>query len=143
MRSHASSGALALALAALTGSLSSCGRDLVGLNERIFVREGDSLNFNGGGCMTMQLPSSGSGAHSPVEGSDFEVTEGANADAMVVRVFSDMDLLASRRYDEATLRSGTVDEFAVTTHAGRRYLLRYWGGSCASLDGTLDVDSGM
>jgi hypothetical protein len=77
-----------------------------------------------------------------VEGSDFEVTEGANADAVVVQVFSDTDLLESRRYDEAMLRSGSVDEFTVTTHAGRSYVLRYWGGSCASFDATVDADSG-
>jgi hypothetical protein len=123
-------------------SFLSCGRDFVGLNERVFVKEGDSLNFNGGGCMTMQLGSSRPLASPPVEGSDFEVTEGANADAVVVQVFSDTDLLASRRYDEAMLRSGSVDEFTVTTHAGRSYVLRYWGGNCASFDATVDADSG-
>jgi hypothetical protein len=134
-----------LAAVALTGagmSFLSCGRDLVSLNERVFVKEADSLNFNGGGCMTMPLGGSRPIASPPVEGSDFEVTEGANADAVVVQVFSDTDLLESRRYDEAMLRSGSVDEFTVTTHAGRSYVLRYWGGSCASFDATVDADSG-
>jgi hypothetical protein len=92
--------------------------------------------------MTMQLGSSRPIAPSPVEGSDFEVTEGTNADVVAVQVFSDTELLANRQYDEAMLRSGTVDEFTVTTHAGRSYVLRYWGGSCASFDATIDSDSG-
>jgi hypothetical protein len=76
-------------------------------------------------------------------GSDFEVIEGEDADVVVVQVFSERELLASRRYNEAILRSGTVDEFAVTTHGSRSYVLRYWGGSCAPLDAGIDPDSGI
>jgi hypothetical protein len=133
----------AVALTAVGISLVSCGRDLVGLNERVLVKEGKTLNIHGGGCTTMQLGSSRPIAPSPVEGSDFEVTEGTNADVVVVQVFSDTELLANRQYDEAMLRSGTVDEFTVTTHAGRNYVLRHWGGSCASFDATIDSDSGQ
>jgi len=132
----------AVALTVVGISCVSCGRDLASLNERVFVKEGDSLHFNGGGCMIMQLGDSRPIAPSPVEGSDFEVTEGTNADVVVVQVFSDTELLSSRRYDEAMLRSGTVDEFTVTTHAGRSYVLQYWGRSCASFDATLDSDLG-
>lgn len=132
----------AVALTAVGMSLSSCGRDLVSLNERIFVKEGETRSFNGGGCMTMQLGGSRPIAAPPVEGSDFEVAEGANADVVVVQVFSDTELLASRRYDEVMLRSGTLDEFTVTTHAGHSYVLQYWGGSCGSFDATVDADAG-
>jgi hypothetical protein len=37
----------------------------------------------------------------------------------------------------------SVDEFMVTTQAGRSYVLQYWGGSCASFDATIDPDSGV
>jgi hypothetical protein len=129
----------AYSLGAVVGiSHLSCTRNLetVTVNERVFSRNGDSLQFNGGRCKTLQLGSSRSFEPRPLEGSDFEVTEGEEADGMVVQVFSDAELLISRRYDEATLRSGAVDEFTVTTHAGRVYVLRYWDGRCAPLDVT-------
>jgi hypothetical protein len=64
---------------------------------------------------------------------DFNVSEGPDGATYVVRVFSDQDLLRTRRYDGATLASGRIDEFSVTTHAGAVYTLRYWGGgSCSS-----------
>ena len=47
---------------------------------------------------------------------------------------SDQQLLASRTYGVAMLRSGKLDEFTVTTHSGVVYVLRYWGGTCADLD---------
>ena len=131
---------VAVALMGLGAPLS-CGHDLVSINERIFVKKGDSLQYNGGGCMTVQLGGSSSLGPRPLVGSDFEVTEGEDANGVVVQVFSDKALLASRRYNEATLWSGAVDEFAVTTHAGGSYLLRYWGGSCAPLDADIDPDS--
>jgi hypothetical protein len=121
----------------------SCGQDLVTVNERIFVKTDDTWQYNGGGCMTAPLGGSSARApRPPVQGSDFEVTEGEDASNFVVQVFSDGDLLASRHYSEATLRSGAVDEFTVMTHAGGSYMLRYWGGVCASLDADIDPDSG-
>jgi hypothetical protein len=134
----------ALAAVALTvvGTSLSCGQDLVTVNERIFVKAGDTWQYSGGGCMTAPLGGSSARAPRPVQASDFEVTEGEDASNFVVQVFSDGDLLASRHYNEATLRSGAVDEFTVTTHAGSRYMLRYWGGVCASLDADIDPDSG-
>jgi hypothetical protein len=134
--------ALAAVVLMAMGTPLSCGHDLVSVNERIFVKKGASLQYNGGGCMTVQLGGSGSLAPRPLVGSDFEVTEGEDANDVVVQVFSDNALLVSRRYNEATLWSGAVDEFTVTTHAGGSYLLRYWGGSCASLDADIDPDSG-
>jgi hypothetical protein len=138
---------LTAALAVVGMSLSSCGHDLVTVNERIFVRKGGSLQYNGGGCMTMQLggsssPAPRSPAPPPLEGSDFEVTEGEDANEVVVQVFSDNQLLVTRRYGEATLRSGTVDEFTVATHESSVYVLRYWGGTCAPLDADVELDSG-
>jgi len=131
----------AIALMAV-GTPLSCGDDRVSVNERIFVKQGASLQYNGGGCITVQLGGSSSLGPPPLVGSDFEVTEGEEANDVVVQVFSDKALLASRRYNEATLWSGAVDEFTVTTHAGGSYLLRYWGGSCAPLDADIDPDSG-
>ena len=56
-----------------------------------------------------------------------------------MRVFSDDELLTSRRYDEAMLASGKVDEFSVMTHLGVVYTLRHWGGSCAlGADGSIE-----
>jgi hypothetical protein len=50
------------------------------------------------------------------------------------RIFSESDMLAERRYSEAVLASGRVDEFSVTTHAGVVYTLRYCGGHvCTAL----------
>src|SRR5688572_430283 len=51
-----------------------------------------------------------------------------------VRVFSGQQLLQSRSYNAAWLRSGQVDEFDVTTQTNALYILRYWGGTCADLD---------
>ena len=64
---------------------------------------------------------------------------GPDGDSFLVRVFSDDELLTSRRYDEATLVSGKVDEFSVTTHLGVVYTLCHWGGSCAlGTDGSIE-----
>ena len=144
---------VAVAMTAAGTSLS-CGQDLVAVNDRIFVKAGGTWQYNGGGCMTVQLGGSSSLAPSPLggsssvgtasQGSDFEVSGGGDANDVVVQVFSDNQLLVTRFYDEAMLRSGTVDEFTVTTHAGGSYMLRYWGGSCAPLDADIDpnLDSG-
>jgi hypothetical protein len=81
----------------------------------------------------MTLPGSG-GSSSGGGPGEFSVTEGPDGDAFMVRVFSDQQLLASRTYGVAMLRSGRLDEFTVTTHSGAVYVLRYWGGTCPDLD---------
>jgi hypothetical protein len=108
----------------------------VTVNEAIFLHEGNSLVSRGAGCSYVRLPASSGGLRGPRLG-DFNFSEGPDGDTFVVDVFSDNELLATRRYDEAMLRSGRIDEFTVRTHLGAMYTLRYWGGSCA-----LGVDAG-
>jgi hypothetical protein len=114
-------------------SLSCSSGEQVVINERMFLREGETLVPKGGGCLWMKLPSSG-GVSSGTANKDISVEERAEGDAFVVRVYSGQGLLQSRSYDAAWLRSGQVDEFEVTTRTNAIYLLRYWGGTCADLD---------
>ena len=114
-------------------SLSCSSGEQVVINERMFLREGETLVPKCGGCMWMNLPSSGGPSSSSANG-DISVQEGAEGHAFVVRVFSGQELLQSRSYSAAWLRSGQVDEFDVTTQAGALYILRYWGGTCTDLD---------
>jgi hypothetical protein len=109
------------------------------VNEAIFLHDGQSLASRGGGCAYVTLPGSGAADKSGPRVGDFSVAEGPDGDAYLVRVFSDQNLLTSRRYDEAMLSSERVDEFSVTTHSGAVYTLRYWGGPCAlGADGSPD-----
>jgi hypothetical protein len=119
------------AAAALGLSLLSCspGNQFT-VNEAIYLHEGDTLAPRGGGCTSVTLPGLGGAINAGPQVGDFEVAEGPDGDAYLVRVFSNHDLLALRRYDEGMLTSGRVDEFSVTTHAGAVYTLRYWGGPC-------------
>ena len=103
----------------------------------MFLREGGHLKYEGGGCTFMVLGGS-SPAPAPVNGSDFETTESQDGDVVLEQVFSDTELLASRRYDQAFLDSAKVDEFTVETHASKDYVLRFWGGSCSPLDAGID-----
>jgi hypothetical protein len=122
------------ALAALGFSTFSCSSpgDLVTVNEAIFLQSTSGLVPRGSGCTRVHLPGSGGGSRPPTS-SDFSFTEGPDGDAFRVDVFSNDDLLASRRYGESMLHSGRLDEFTVTTHSGANYLLRYWGGGpCAA-----------
>jgi hypothetical protein len=112
--------------------MSSCAHDRVTVNQQMFLREGGRLKYEGGGCSSMELGGSGP-APAPMKGSDFQTTESQDGDVVLEQVFSDTELLASRRYDAAFLNSAKVDEFTVKTHAGKDYVLRYWGGSCAPL----------
>ena len=128
-------------LVAIGMSLPSCAHDRVTVNQRMFLREGGRLKYEGGGCSFMELGGSSS-APAPMKGSDFQTTESQDGDVVLEQVFSDTELLASRRYDEAFLNSARVDEFTVKTHAGKDYVLRYWGGSCAPLDAGIDGGSG-
>jgi hypothetical protein len=114
-------------------SLSCSSGEQVVINERMFLREGETLVPKGGGCLWTRLPSSGRSSSGSANG-DISVQEGAEGDAFVVRVFSGQQLLQSRSYSAAWLRSGQVDEFDVTTQTSALYLLRYWGGTCADLD---------
>jgi hypothetical protein len=127
--------------AAIGISLPSCGHDRVTVNQRMFLREGGRLKYQGGGCSSMELGGS-SPAPAPMKGSDFQTTESQDGDVVVEQVFSDTELLASRRYDAAFLNSAKVDQVMVKTHAGKDYVLRYWGGSCAPLDAGIDGGSG-
>ena len=109
------------------------------INEAIYLHEGDTLASRGGGCTSAMLPGSGGAANAGPQAGDFEVTEGPDGDAFLVQVFSNQDLLALRRYDEAMLTSQRVDEFSVTTHMGAVYTLRYWGGPCHwGADGSIE-----
>ncbi len=125
--------AMPWATAALVAAISlscSSGEQVV-INERMFLREGEALVPKGGGCMSMKLPSSDRASFA---NADISVEEGGEGDAFVVRVFSGQQLLQSRSYDVAWLRSGQIDEFEVTTQTSALYLFRYWGGTCADLD---------
>jgi hypothetical protein len=98
----------ALAAVAMTavGTSLSCEQDMVAVNNRIFVKDGDVWRYNGGGCMTAQLggsnslaptPSGGGSVGTASQGSDFEVSEGGDGSDVVVQVFSDNQLLLTRR----------------------------------------------
>ena len=134
--------ALAAAALAMTGQLSaSCSShgDRFTVNEIIDRHEGANLVFAGGGCSYVSLPGAGGADDTAPRAGDFNFSEGPDGDSFLVRVFSDDELLTSRRYDEAMLASGKVDEFSVTTHLGVVYTLRYWGGSCAlGADGSIE-----
>jgi hypothetical protein len=122
----------------LSASCSSPG-DRFTVNEVIYRHDGQTLTFAGGGCTYVSLPGSGGGSDKGPRIGDFNFSEGPDGDSYLVRVFSDQDLLTSRRYDEAMLGSGTVDEFSVTTHIRAVYTLRHWGGPCAlGADGSIE-----
>ena len=107
--------------------------------EVVYLHDGESLAFRGGGCSDALLPGSGAADDRGPRVGDFNFSEGPDGDTWLVRVFSDQELLTSRRYDEAMLASGTIDEFSVTTHSGAVYTLRYWGGPCAvGADGSIE-----
>jgi hypothetical protein len=131
---------IAAALAVLGLSSASCSSgNRFTVNEAIYRHDGASLSSQGGGCTYVTLPGSGGAGNAGPRVGDFNMAEGPDGDAFLVRVFSDQDLLTSRRYDEAMLASGTVYEFSVTTHGGAVYTLRYWGGPCAqSADGSIE-----
>jgi hypothetical protein len=114
-------------------SLSCSSGEQVVINERMFLREGETLVPRGGGCLRMELPSSGRTSSGGGNG-DISVHGAGEGDAFVVQVFSGQQLLQSRSYDVAWLRSGQIDEFEVTTQTSAVYLFRYWGGTCADLD---------
>ena len=97
-----------LVVAALTLLLSaSCSSgDRYTVNEAIYLHDGASLSSRGSGCVFVTLPGSGGADNGGPRVGDFNVTEGADGDAYLVRVFSDQDLLTSRRYDEAMLGVG-------------------------------------
>jgi len=96
-------------------------------NEAEYLHQGQTLVPAGSGCSDVTLPSSSNGPEGAHVG-DFNFSEGAEGDSYVVRVYSDADLLTERRYPEAMIAAGDVDEFSVTTHAGAVYTLRFWGG---------------
>ncbi|HXN33980.1 MAG TPA: hypothetical protein VN894_19065 [Polyangiaceae bacterium] len=129
---------LAASLALLSCSGVTGVSESVVVNERMFLRMGDTLVPEGAGCSSTSLPASeGAGASSGSSGSgngDISVTEGAEGNFFVVRVFSGQSLLALRRYTVSMLRSGQVDEFTVASQSGATYVFRYWGGSCTDLD---------
>ena len=126
---------ISIAVVALSGPALLCAScasgDRFTVNEAIFLHVGSGLESRGEGCSQVSLPGSGGASDAGPHAGDFNFTEGPDGDAFLVRVYSDQDLLTSRRYDEAMLASGRVDEFSVTTHAGAVYTLRYWGGACA------------
>jgi hypothetical protein len=137
---HGRKSLIAAALGVLGLSSASCSSGtLFTVNEAIYLHDGTSLSSKGDGCANVTLPGSGGADNTGPRVGDFNFTEGADGDTYLVRVFSDKDLLTSRRYDEAMLASGHVYEFSVTTHAGAVYTLRYWGGPCAlSADGSIE-----
>jgi hypothetical protein len=112
----------------------------VSIASETYLHQGDTLKYAGGGCTHVKLPSSGGAAPGRRIG-DFNMQEGPDGDGFLVQVFSDAELLTARRYDEAMLRSGSIDEFSVTTHLGSVYTLRYWGGACTTPPNDLDASS--
>ena len=126
-----------MAFAPSMGSCSSAQNHYT-VNSVAFLHEGQNLVFRGGGCSFVALPGAGGADDLGPRVGDFNVTEGPDGDAYLVRVFSNEELLAIRRYDEAMLSSGKVDEFDVTTQAHAVYTLRYWGGACTALDASAE-----
>jgi hypothetical protein len=112
----------------------------VSISSENYLHQGETLKYAGGGCQHLKLPSSG-GAKPGQHIGDFNMQEGPDGDTFLVRVFSDDELLATRRYDEPMLQSGKVDEFTVTTHLGSTYTLRYWGGPCSNPPNDLGASS--
>ncbi len=110
----------------------------VSISSETYLHLADRLKYAGGGCMHLKLPASG-GATPGRRIGDFNMQEGPDGDSFLVQVFSDDELLATRRYDEAILRSGRIDEFSITTHLGSVYTLRYWGGPCTNPPNDLDA----
>jgi hypothetical protein len=125
---------LGLSTAACSGS--GGGGEKVTLNEATYLQTSAGRVSAGSGCMSALLPAGTAEAPPGVDShaGDFNHSESTDGDAFLVQVFSDSELLATRRYDAVTLQSGRVDEFAVVTHSGAKYTLRYWGGSCAGAD---------
>jgi len=81
----------------------------VSISSETYLHQGVNLKDAGGGCQHLKLPSSGAAASGPHLG-DFNMQEGPDGDAFLVRVFSDDELLTTRRYDEPMLQSGKIDE---------------------------------
>jgi hypothetical protein len=134
MRHHRGCQYIAITAIALASvALASCSGNPYVVNEQQYLRDGQTLVAAGSGCSDVTLPGSGGADDRGPRVGDFNFAEGADGDAYLVRVFSDQALLVTRRYDEATLASGKVDEFSVTTHAGAVYTLRYWGGPCTAM----------
>jgi hypothetical protein len=135
MRRRAATLLVAGTLMAAVPSIGSCSsaQSHYTVNSVAYLHDGQNLVFRGGGCAFVALPGAGGADNRGPQVGDFNVTEGPDGDAYLVRVFSDQELLALRRYDEAMLASGRVDEFDVTTHARAVYTLRYWGGPCSAL----------
>jgi hypothetical protein len=123
----------------LLGTVASCssGTD-VSISSEMYLHTQDGLAYAGGGCMHLKLPASG-GAAPGVRNGDINLQEGPDGDSFLVQVFSDEEPLAVRRYDQATLQSGAVDDFTVTTHARAVYTFRYWGGPCTLPPNDLDA----
>src|SRR5260370_41563284 len=89
----------------------------VSIASETYLHVADRLKYTGGGCMHLKLPASG-GATPGRRIGDFNMQEGPDGDSFLVQVFSDDELLSTRRYDEAMLRPGRIDEFSITTHLG-------------------------
>jgi hypothetical protein len=102
----------------------------VSISSETYLHKGDTLKYAGGGCEHLKLPSWSEAGPAPRLG-DLNMREGPDGDGFLVTVFSDEELLATRRYDERMLQSGNVDEFKVTTHAGAIYTFRSRGGACS------------
>ncbi len=130
---------VAIAGIALLGCACSSGRD-ISISSETYLHRDATLKYAGGGCQHLKLPGSGGAKPGPHLG-DFNMQEGPDGDTFLVEVFSDDELLATRRYDEAMLQSGMVDEFTVTTHLGAMYTFRYWGGPCSTPPNSLDASS--
>lgn len=60
---------------------------------------------------------------------DFVLEDYTEGDGLLVTVSSQDEILETRDYDIGFVRSGEVDRFQITTHAGRVFDLAYWGGS--------------
>lgn len=121
-----------LVLLGVAGSSIACQGPQFAFNERIF--ELPSMKPAGGGCVAVHLGGGGSGATGTAgggDGSTLAIETSFGGDVVVVTVTEPGRLVAVRRYDEAFLRSGRLDEFTVTGSTGQSRLLRYW----ASYDG--------
>jgi hypothetical protein len=106
-------------------------RVTVTMNEAVVRNDGATRVAAGSGCESAVLPAGYAGEPPQnLQGGDFSHSEATDGDAFLVQVFSDTEVIATRRYDVPMLQSGRVDEFTVVTHSGATYTLQYWGGPC-------------
>jgi hypothetical protein len=118
-RTWLASAALGCSFIALASCSSSPGGYTYAFSQEMWIHQGQAFMPAGAwGCNRVTLPGTSNGNDQIPHIGDFNFTQGDEGDSYVVKVYTDSDLLTERSYSEATLASGKVDEFTVTTHSG-------------------------